>query len=362
MTDDQAAQPRNFRILSLDGGPSAPVYLHFLLQIEKENPGFLAQTDLFAGSSDGAGVATFFASKTREELQDGQKVIRDAIKFDQTFGGFFALGLRSTLRLLTGFRSAYQTQRLEGFLEKSYGGMRLGQLTGRVVLVSFNIRGKASVKVFNNLEPGDPDLEMPASHAVLRSCAFPVMLPTVQGSIDGSVYANSPSVVALATVKSFSHGHKKVPELRHLDCTMLSMGGAAQTIGSPSLQRLLTQDRTNWGWLQWALWPTAPLLVMQLMVNADAHGAAFISESLLGNGFLRMAFDTQGAVQGFMNTLTGHLARSEQNGIEQVTDWVQKTAPSKADQFATERRCAWRRTGYPGHAATMHWIDTRWMS
>ncbi|MEO5726220.1 MAG: hypothetical protein ABI134_36510, partial [Byssovorax sp.] len=50
-------------ILSIDGGVSASLHARVLRQIEEARPGFLAATDLFAGTSDGAFAALYLASR-----------------------------------------------------------------------------------------------------------------------------------------------------------------------------------------------------------------------------------------------------------------------------------------------------------
>ncbi|HMY18935.1 MAG TPA: hypothetical protein PKA58_21560, partial [Polyangium sp.] len=52
-----------FTILSIDGGPAAPVQVRMLRKVEERYPGFLASTDMFAGTSDGAMVGMFLASR-----------------------------------------------------------------------------------------------------------------------------------------------------------------------------------------------------------------------------------------------------------------------------------------------------------
>jgi hypothetical protein len=51
------ADDNGYRILSFDGGPNTLSYLGCLLALEEQVPGFLARTDLFAGTSDGAFAA-----------------------------------------------------------------------------------------------------------------------------------------------------------------------------------------------------------------------------------------------------------------------------------------------------------------
>ncbi len=207
------------RILAMDGGPASGTYVQVLARLRDRQPGLLLRTDLFAGTSAGAFAAAFLAHnlKRNATLEDEERVVSRLL--DVTAELLHAMmptrdGYR---RLVAGEDAMVPVGPLKALLERDDvlgRNTRLGDLDWGVVLVAARMLPPWTPHLMSNVGP-TPDMNLRLVDAVLRSTAFPVLLPGWQGYTDGAMYANSPSAVAI-----IEHYGGRVPD----DVMLLSLG------------------------------------------------------------------------------------------------------------------------------------------
>lgn len=89
---------------------------------------------------------------------------------------------------------------------------------------------------------GEPDIDLPAREAAMRTSAAPTFFPLHGGYADGAIFANNPSLVGVAKMKAH-YPHLKMAEMR-----VLSIG----TGGFPYSIDLHGNNDADWGLRQWA--------------------------------------------------------------------------------------------------------------
>ena len=211
LTTPASADTKKYRILSVDGGGIRGVIAaQILVMLEKENPGFLENIDLFAGTSTGSIIAGFLAAgKSPQDLLDiyttyGSQIFVPAHKDD-----------------LLHLHAKYSTEKLTELMQKigPPGNPTLSQLKKKVVIPSVKLNneqtGSWDPVTFDNFEYSD----LPLLDAMLRSSAAPTYFPSYQGYVDGGMAATNPSMIAIAAAVDVKKGGKQ-PEQIH----MLSLG------------------------------------------------------------------------------------------------------------------------------------------
>lgn len=221
MSDADSERPDGtFNILTMDGGPAALLQIRLLARLEKEAPGFLAATDVFAGSSNGSMHLFFLASRLPlGPLAPGyaNAVLADAIHFSNSVIAAFHANVAGALRLLSGFGPLLLDHRLRDTLEAAFGDMTLGQVERLVLAASFNMN-TWTPRVFRNFGPAEigashqkvmfgheSDGAIPVINAVLASGSLPLNISTfgnAQGHhyLDGAIIANNPALLAFGSV------------------------------------------------------------------------------------------------------------------------------------------------------------------
>mmetsp|Transcript_10513 Transcript_10513/g.31682 ORF Transcript_10513/g.31682 Transcript_10513/m.31682 type:complete len:461 (+) Transcript_10513:51-1433(+) len=220
-----------FLILALDGGGvKGALTLSLLEQLEERFPSLLERVDLVAGTSTGAIIALLLATGT--SARHSREMYEAMVP--RVFGSPRSVYARF-------LRAKYDREPLETSLRDYFGGTTLGRLSKKVVIPALRVDGAASLThspetysqdfsqgwrpaVFTNLPAvggARPDLDLPCVDAALRSAAAPTYFPAYQGYVDGGLFANNPSVVALG--KTLLH----LPQLRRRDVRVLSVGTGA---------------------------------------------------------------------------------------------------------------------------------------
>lgn len=259
----QESTSRCFRIMSFDGGPSSTTFLTCLKELVKDNPLLFSRADLFAGTSDGALLALYLASRTPEQLRDGRNIINELIRINSEFLGVFGQS-KQLCRSLTGWGTLLDPKPMRDNLKKVFGDKTLADLNHYAVVVAYRLftmtkheikesksdcwfssgSNESSIKtdnrierpwgaqIFHNIFPKCEDF--PESHGeldstyfarlkkrydrlyladdstevhhlklvdlVMRSGSTPLFLPIYEGFVDGAFFANNPSMAAVATV------------------------------------------------------------------------------------------------------------------------------------------------------------------
>lgn len=191
-----------YRILSLDGGGIRGLITAILLmRLEKERglAGWLERADLMAGTSTGGLIALALARGL------GLPAIR-ALYEDKADAIFDDSWLDNVKNLGTILGAQYSTGNLKRELQRLFGKTRLRDLRKRVLVTAFDLdnedpkpeRRRWKPKLFHNFPGADSDGAMRAWQVGLYTSAAPTYFPTVDGYVDGGVFAINPSMCALA--------------------------------------------------------------------------------------------------------------------------------------------------------------------
>jgi hypothetical protein len=213
------------RILSMDGGTHGFTWLFCLREIEENNPGFLTQADVFAGSSFG-GFCSLYFGRHIGALKDGESALglidgclefmKELLDFDPDEAAF--------ARLVNGVESMYSHERMEKILTdpKHLGNATLADMHRRVIISTFGTKQPSwSPKVYDSAH--EEDLGAIASEIGMESAALPLLLPIRNGLANGSLGGTNGSLHALTHVVG---GRSKVS----LDnVVLLSLGGDPKT-------------------------------------------------------------------------------------------------------------------------------------
>ncbi len=262
-----------YHVLTLDGGGIRGLLTAILLQrLEAARPGFLAQVDLYAGTSTGGilalGLAAGFTPAEARALyeEQGQVVFADA-PFDNWKDLGHALGAQ------------YTNGPLIDVLTAQFGDMRLGDLPHKVLISAFDLDNGPNrpaplrtwkPKFFHNYPGPGSDADERVVDVALRTSAAPSYFPLYQGYIDGGVVAGNPSMAALAQALEPTTGRQA-----QSDVTLLSVGTGRNT-------HYLTAQNNDWGWLQWA-----PHLI-DIMLDGNSGVADYECRQLLGERYHRL--------------------------------------------------------------------------
>ncbi len=263
-----------YRVISLDGGGIRGLITTVLLQRIVATPGLetiLDSADLISGTSTGGllalGIAHGFdlAHIRALYVEKGEDIFDDSWLDDLV-----------DLGRLRG--ADYDTAPLRRELKRLFGDTALGQLKKRVLITSFDLDNEDPTnrtwkpKLFHNF-PGPSNDRAALVHEVgLYTSAAPTYFPSVDGYIDGGVYANNPSMCALAQTQD--RRYAPTPPLRNVVLLSLGTGTILQYIKGQTL---------DWGYAQWA----KPLI--NLMLDGAAGIADYQCNQILRDRYHRVA-------------------------------------------------------------------------
>lgn len=267
--------PMAYRILAIDGGGIRGIVPAIVLErLLAADPGWLERVDLIAGTSTGGIMALGLAAgmsptQLRQLYEDRGAVIFD----DSWLDNLFDLGK------LVG--AEYGIKNLRRELKKAFGSMRLGDLNQRVLIPTFDLDNEASdaaarswkPKLFHNFPGPGSDREQLAWKVALYTAAAPTYFPSVDGYVDGGVYASNPSMCALAQSLDGRY-MTSPPALGDLRLLSLGTGQAAQYIRKKTV---------DWGYAQWAK-PLIPLMYDGVTGTAD-----YQCQQILGTAYHRLS-------------------------------------------------------------------------
>jgi len=263
-----------YRVVSIDGGGIRGLIPAILLQRILATPGFegfLDSIDLLAGTSTGGlltlGIARGISLEQIRELfvLKGRKI------FDDSW-----LDNLVDLGKLRG--ADYDTKPLRLELQRLFGDATLGQLKKRVLVTAFDLDNEApenrtwKPKLFHNFPGPSSDRALRVADVGLYTSAAPTYFPSVDGYVDGGVYANNPAMCALAQTQD--RRYAPTPTLDEV--VLFSMGTGT------SLQYIKGKSH-DWGYAQWA----QPLI--GLMLDGTAGIADYQCEKILCDRYHRLA-------------------------------------------------------------------------
>ena len=263
-----------YRILSLDGGGIRGIITIILMErLLQRHPNWLERVDLFAGTSTGGILSLGLASglKPRElkqlYLDRGHEIFADSLWDDV-----------KDLGRLAG--AEYSSENLKRILQEVFGDRTLGDLKQRVVVPVFDLDNEAETaevrswkpKIFHNFSGPDSDADQPLWKVAFYTSLAPTYFPPSDGYIDGGVFANSPSMIALGQTQD-QRGVEPNPALEEVRLLSLGTGRSLNFIEEPN------PDWGEWKWVR-------PLL--QLMFQADMDVADYQCRQFLGDRYHRL--------------------------------------------------------------------------
>lgn len=297
MANDTQRKP--LRLLCLDGGGIRGVIsCVILIRICAEFPTFLDQIDLIAGASTGGfvGLALACGHTPEETLRI----------YQLTAGSIFS---NSKRRVLAGagklFRAKFGTKGRAEAVKHIFGELRMDSLLKHVVIptlsvnlqeahyqpcvvtnlpeVSSSTLPRVESKVMADLVSAlkttvrDERDNMLLTDVVQQTCSAPTFFPSHLGHVDGGMFANNPSL--LAVTKACEAG-----AAQPCDLVVLSLSTGDTDTRVEALQEgegMHTQQDVDWGLAQWA-----PHLIHLLMQSADKTTDLAV-QTLVGDNYHR---------------------------------------------------------------------------
>lgn len=200
MPDLKALEPGSarFQVLALDGGGAKALFTaHVLARLEADLGIVIRDSfDLIAGTSAGGIIAL--------ALGAGIPAAQIAEQYEQLVRGVFPASRRAWWTLPRRLaRPAYQSAALRAALSDVFGELKLGDSTKRLVIPSWDAQ-RGGIHLFKTFHHPDlrRDWRIPMVDVAMATSAAPTFFPVArvdgQRFIDGGIWANNPSVVAIA--------------------------------------------------------------------------------------------------------------------------------------------------------------------
>lgn len=256
------AVERRFQVLSLDGGGAKALFsAHVLARLEMDlQTTVIDSFDLIAGTSAGAIIAL--------ALGQGKSPAEIVHLFETLVGHVFPRtehNLRTSYRRL--FRSGYDSNRLRDALASVFADSTLGQSEKRLVVPTWDAqRGRVYLFKTAHHEMYRRDWRLSNVDVALASTAAPTYFNAAnidgQRFVDGGLWANNPSTVAIAEAVGML-------DVDIASVRVLSVGTTVES--SPNPKQL--DDR---GILSWA--PH----VVRLVLAAGNSGGEAMARTLVG--------------------------------------------------------------------------------
>lgn len=269
MTDSQpSAQPDRLQVLALDGGGAKALFTaHVLARLEADLGVRIAEHfDLIAGTSAGGIIALALGAGLRPAEIVEHYTDLTARVFPRSRQARWRLAPRA-------LQPAYSGAVLRAALADVFGSRLLGESEKRLIIPSWDVQ-RGEVHIFKTPHHTHlrRDGQIPMVDVALATSAAPTYFEAArvdgQRLIDGGVWANNPSVVAITEAVSML-----AASLDHI--RVLNVGTIDQRTNHPA--RLDTG-----GWANWAR-PGAALLI-----TASSRGSQGTAAHLVGkNNFVR---------------------------------------------------------------------------
>lgn len=263
-----------YRILSIDGGGIRGLITAIILQRIIKTPGLenlLELVDLITGTSTGGLLALAIAKRMdiaeiREVYEERSRNIFDDSWLDDLVDMGKLLG------------ADYNITGLQKELQRLFGNTTLGDLEKRVLITSFNLDNEKepgkrtwNPKLFHNFDGAGNDKDCLVRDVGVYTSAAPTFFPSVEGYIDGGVFASNPSMCGLAQTQDPRYEPNPVLD----DVLLLSIGTGT------SLQYI--EGKSHWGYAQWA----KPLV--NLMLDGANGIADYQCKQILRERYHRLA-------------------------------------------------------------------------
>lgn len=299
-----------YRVLSLDGGGVRGFFSALLVaRLTAARPRWLAGIDFVAGTSTGAIIALSLAM--------GMEPRQIAEIYERESNRIFSASLGDHLLDAGGLIGPrYSIRRLAAVLRHVFRDVRLADLGKRILVPAFDLddqnpdplRRRWKPKLFHNFPVAGNDGDMLARRVALYSSAVPTVFASVDGYVDGGVYAANPSLCAVAQSLDACMATPP-PELNQLHVLSIGTGKNPLHIAGDSL---------HWGIAQWA----KPLLGMVL--DAGVSVIDYQCEQLMGPRYHRLNpwLDGEPVLLDDAEALPRLRAAAERSDIDSTVEWL----------------------------------------
>jgi len=303
---------KKYRILCLDGGGIRGFITARLIErLQQEHPGWLEQVDLIAGTSTGGLLALALASgKSPSEVCElyanaGESIFDDSLLDD----------LKDLGRLVG---ADYSSAPLQKELERTFGQLSLAELEKKVAIPAFDLDNQAEdpdkrswkPKIFHNFIGDDSDGDQNVAKVALYTSAAPTYFPSADGYIDGGVFANNPSLVALAQAIAQDNHHSERAELGEVVLLSIGTGAAKSYIEGETL---------DWGLTQWGGH------LIDLLMDGMAGISDYQCKQLLGERYARLQVALDEPIELDDPNQIHLMDRiASQHHLGEMTEWLQE--------------------------------------
>ena len=265
-----------YKILSLDGGGIRGIITAVILQRLREAPGlsnFLDDINLIAGTSTGGLLALSLAKGLSPDyMKDIYEKEGKFIFYDTIWDDILDLG-----RIIG---AGYKNENLKKVLKEIFGDMTLSQLHKHVLITAFDLDNQAEElskrtwkpKIFHNMEGEGSDGQELVYNVGLYTSAAPTYFPTYEGYVDGGVFANNPSMCALAQSQ----------DLRYFQTVTINEV-VLLSLGTGTSLTFIKGQKHDWGYFQWA----KPII--GLMLDGVSGIADYECKQILRENYFRLA-------------------------------------------------------------------------
>ena len=302
-----------YHILTIDGGGIRGLLTTILLErLEAAVPGFLSRIDLFAGTSTGGILALGLASGVTPTAARGLYEEKGPFVFADTL-------LDNVRDLGNAIGAQYGNANLKTVLTEYFGQKTLADLPKKVLISAFDLDNGADKpaplrtwkpKFFHNYPGPESDGKERVVDVAMRTAAAPSFFPVYQGYADGGVFANNPSMAALAQALEPNTGGQNLAEV-----SLLSLGTGRGN------QFLTTQD-ADWGWAQWA-----PHII-DILLGGSSGVAEYECRQLLGARFHRLdPLLPESIGLGDVGKIPRLVEIAERVMLEATIDWLKPNLP-----------------------------------
>ncbi len=270
-----------YRVLSLDGGGLRGLITARLLDrlnSDQKIAGWLDSVDLYVGTSTGGILALGLAAgKSPIDICNLYKNKGAKIFDDSVWDNIRDLGKT--------IGADYSNKNLKAELKAIFGNKALKDINKKVAIPTFDLDNEAAAhertwkpKIFHNFKGDDSDGDALIANVALYTSSAPTYFPSADGYIDGGVFANNPSVVALAQAISRKNQPDEMASLDEVVMLSLGTGVSLTYIKGQSL---------DWGYAQWV----KPLI--NVLMDGVAGISDYQSQQLLGDRYhrLQIVFD-----------------------------------------------------------------------
>lgn len=297
-----------FRVLAMDGGGIYGLFTVLMLkELCKQNPNFLKgdDVDLFAGTSAGALIALALAGtqNPRDLILSGrlETIFADKRLYSRHAG----VGMLTSALGLTSWTGR---KNVEALFKEHFGDWKMGDLYHKVLVSTFDMYGdpdeeggqKWKPRVYYNFPRTEENRDLAVAR-VAYGVAAPVMWrPVINGRTDGGIFADSPSVMAIAKIIQYFREvdtERDVPLAKShdnfsLDATLDQVRILSLGVGN-KMPHYWTRD-FNLGYLSFSMLPTnlrkldlwPPMVYLAL--DPQVETANFQARQFLGNRFMRL--------------------------------------------------------------------------